>query len=274
MMISNPTIPTVSPTEFCAAIIKRELADNKENNLWMSYWGVMQRLIDRKNELSTAFQEMINAFGYQNSRNCINQEELYLLLTLEHIWFSYDHSPNEINTIREDHAELKSLHAQICKLSGQLAEALRKQDQIYEEKEFYRNEYLGLIDTIDLASESNSLYQFYIKPELKKLKGQFDLKYWPDCPDIVEAIGIHQSRQTLPSHSEYPDQVLNGRTTIFKDFVLTFDSGYRDNPCLPNDFKFSNKAMADIINVVFDLEPNVYATPEAVKNIRNRYKYY
>lgn len=273
MLISNPTIPKSNPTDFCADIINRELKQNKENNIWMSYWAVMQRLIDRKDELSTAFHEAIDAFGYQIGRNCLHHSELHLLHTLEHIWFSYDHSPNEIKATRHNYAELKSLHEQICTLSGQLAEALRKQDQIYEEKGFNREEYLGLMDTIELASENNGLYRMFLKPELKKLEGQYDLKYWPSCPDFVEAIGIHQSNQPSPTHSEYPDQVLSGRSSQYKDFVLTFDSGYQDNYCLPDDFKFSNKAMAEIINVVLDLEPDEYATPEAVKTIRNRYKY-
>ena len=59
MLISNPTIPKTNPTDFCAAIIKRELNENKEKNIWMSYWVVMQRLIDRKDELSNVFQEAI-----------------------------------------------------------------------------------------------------------------------------------------------------------------------------------------------------------------------
>ena len=272
-MLISPPIPKTNPTDYCAAVIKRELENNKENKLFMSYWGVMQRLIDRKEELSNAFQEAIDAFGYQEGRNCFYPEELHLLHTLEYIWFSSDHSTNEIKTTREDHSELKNLHERICKLSTQLAEALRKQDKIYEEQGFYREEYLRLIDTIDLASERNALYRIYLKPKLKKLEGQYDLNYWPSCPDFVEAIGIHQSKQPSPTHSKYPIQVLSGRSSRYKDYVITFDSGFRDNQSLPNDFKFTNKAMAEIINVVLDLEPEDYATPEAIKTIRNRYKH-
>jgi hypothetical protein len=41
------SLPKTSPTAFCKAFIKRELASFRQKDLYVSYWPVMGRIMDR-----------------------------------------------------------------------------------------------------------------------------------------------------------------------------------------------------------------------------------
>jgi len=265
------TLPRTSPIEFCKAFIARDLAENKEKNIWMSYWPVMARLIARASELEKAFNEIIENFGYTDKRNAYLPEHSYVWLTLEHIWMSIDYRRTDVSDTRDDFNELKALKEQIVGLSEELAEALSRQEDLYETSGFHREEYQSSYDLIAQASEGNGLYEMYLSPELEALHQQFDLKYWPSRSDIVLGISDFERRQAKPYHTELPESVINGRASDIKDFVLTFDSRFDGSNGLPAGFKFTNRALAEIINIVLDLQPDKLVSPEAVKLVRNRY---
>jgi hypothetical protein len=73
-----------------------------------------------------------------------------------------------------------------------------------------------------------------------------------------------------PTHSEYPEAVLKGRSSDIKDFVIAFDAAFDEQNGLPTGFRFSNNAMADIINVILDLPLEKLTTGEAIRVVRNR----
>ena len=57
-----------------------------------------------------------------------------------------------------------------------------------------------------------------------------------------------------------------------KDFVLSFDGHFDEQNDLKTGFRFSNNAVADIINVVLDLPVDKLATGDAVRTVRKRFK--
>ncbi|TOF65071.1 hypothetical protein CGJ18_24285, partial [Vibrio parahaemolyticus] len=58
------SLPEKSPTTFCTAFVKDELSDYRQKEIYMSSWSAMSRMIERANELSSAYDEIIKAFGY------------------------------------------------------------------------------------------------------------------------------------------------------------------------------------------------------------------
>ena len=60
------SLPKDNPVNFCKAFIQRELDDNKEKRIWMSYWPVMESMIERADELKLPFEELVNVFGYSD----------------------------------------------------------------------------------------------------------------------------------------------------------------------------------------------------------------
>lgn len=265
------TLPKTTPTAFCKAFIDRELKSYKSKPIWMSYWPVMERMIERSSELSIAFDELVGKFGYSDKYDGFPPSSSYIWLTLEHIWMSIDFSKGEIVQARSELKELNELQDDIVELSKRLAVALRRQNELYESSGFLKSDYQTVIDMVGQGSESNYLYESYVSDELRSLSGQYDLKYWPTRADIVESIALFEGIQPSPKHSEIPESVLSGRASDIKDFVLAFDCKFDEPNGLPSGFRFSNNALADIINVVLGLPPSKLATGDAVRVVRHRH---
>ncbi|MPW28273.1 hypothetical protein F9L16_04570 [Agarivorans sp. B2Z047] len=265
-------LPKSSPTVFCKLFLERELDSFKEVGIWGSYWQVMQRMIDRADELTTAFEELVDSFGYSDKFEGTPPTNSYIWLTLEHIWGSIDYRKDEVGKVRKDFNELSSVNEEIVDLSNQLAAALRRQRELYEYSGFNRESYQSVTDAIVLGSEGNYLFERHLAAKLRSLNGQYDSRYWPDRADVVEAICSFEALQPAPTHGEFSESVLSGRATDIKDFVIAFDGKFDAFNDLPDGFRFSNKAMADLINVVLDMSPDKLIIADAVRNVRNRYK--
>jgi len=266
------TLPKDNPTNFCKAFIQREIEDFKKKPMWMSYWSVMSRMIERADELKLPFEELIEEFGYSDKFEGIPPENSYIWLTLEHMWASADFNKADVSKIRDEYKELLLLQEDIVDLASRLSCKLRRQNELFEYSGFQRQEYQCIDDMIELASEENYLYKSHVSPKLNALAGQYDLKYWPSRADVVESIACFEEAQPEPHHSELPETVIDGREPNIKDFVLAFDRKFDDMNGLLSGFRFGNNAMADIINVVLDLPVDKLATGEAVRVVRNRFK--
>jgi hypothetical protein len=266
------TLPKNNPTHFCRAYIERELNDYQDNSIWMTYWPVMHRMIDRANELKQPFAELVDKFGYTDKFEGVPPSNTYIWLVLEHIWMSVDFDKSDVGKLRNEYKELLAIQSEIVDTTLKLASILRRQDEMYETSGFLRPDFQSIGDLFEQACDDNYLHQTHVLPKLRALLGQYDLKYWPCRADLVEAIGAFEELQPEPCHSEIPRDVIDGRSSTIKDFVLAFDKAFKNANSLPKDFKFSNNAMADIMNVVLDLPIDQLVTGEAVRIVRNRYK--
>lgn len=264
------TLPKDSPSNFCKAFIQRELNSYKEKRIWMSYWPTMESMIQRANELIQPFEELVGEFGYMDMMEQAPPNNSYLWLTLEHIWCSIDYSKKDVVQARVDLKELRELQQDIVNLALNLSGKLKRQSDLYEKSGFSKSDYQFIGDLLGLACKDNYLYQTHVSEKIEALTYQYDLKYWPDVSDLVAAIAEFEKEQPEPAHSQYPEQVINGRESDIKDFVLAFDSKFDEPNGLPKKFRFSNNAMADIINVVLDLPVAKLATGDAVRVVRNR----
>lgn len=266
-------LPTENPTVFCKAFIQRELDSYRnDGQLWKSYWPVMERMIDRADELALPFQELIDAFGYSDKFKGYPPCNGYVWLTLEHIWCSCDYSKKDVIEARENFKELRALKEEIVELASTLAEKLNRQSELYEASGFSKSQYQFFDDLIEQACVGNYLYKRHVSKKLKSLTYQYDLKYWPNRSDLVAAIASFEGMQSDPTHIQYPEHVINGRESDVKDFVLSFDGHFDKLNGLKTGFRFSHNAIADIINVVLDLPVDKLTTGEAVRVVRNRFK--
>tara|TARA_R110001583_G_scaffold85821_1_gene224853 strand:- start:6301 stop:7110 length:810 start_codon:yes stop_codon:yes gene_type:complete len=265
-------LPKNNPTTFCKAFIERELESYHENSIWMSYWPVMENMVNRSDELKIPFAELIQEFGYSDKFEGIYPENSYIWLVLEHIWCSINFSKQDVVEARNELKELKTIQEDIVELALQLSSKLRKQSELYEISGFQKHDYQSLTDLIEQASENNYLYHSNVSSKIKSLTGQYDLKYWPNRADLVEAIATFENIQPVPGHSAFPNKVIDGRESDLKDFVLSFDNKFSEFNDLPKNFRFTNNAMADIINIVLDLPAENLASGDAIRVIRNRFK--
>lgn len=272
-------LPKTSPTDFCKAFIERELLSFQGKGdtpivgtIYMSYWPVMTRMIKRASELTIPFTELIEAFDYSDYQEGYPPQNERIWLPLEHIWTSIDYRRIDVVQARDNLKELEYLHEEIINLSERLASAIERQTELYERSGFRRTGYQEATDLLNMGAEHNGHYRLYIKDSIQQLSREYDLKYWPNRSDMVRAIATFERMQSISEgHNELPEEVLEGRASDIKDFVIPFDAKFDEANGLPTGFRFSNKAMADIINVILDLAPEKMITADTVRTIRNRY---
>lgn len=257
------TLSKPCPLTICENFTRQELQSNKKSKIWMSCYPTMERLLDRSIEMKPVYKEICEQFGYR--AECQN---VPLWLTFEIIWSSGKESFKHKRIVKK---ELANLHESISMLAKELSDALYQQHELMETEGFSPDEYLDLVGTISLAGQNNGRYTGFIQEKLNQLNWEFDGKYWPKLWEIVSAIRSFQLSQSAPVQEYIPDEVMSGRESIIKDFVLTFDSRLRNCHQISNSFVFSNESLATIVNVVLDLTDSI-ATSEAVRVIRNRKK--
>lgn len=259
-------LPKNTPTEFCRAFIARELESYKEDKIWMSCWSTMERLIDRSNELELVFEEIVKCFGYSDKH-----ENSKLWLVLEHVWHSAEYSKDEIIQARINQKEISALNSEVVKLSEELAASLKKLDHLYKISGFIKPRHQTVVDIIEQGAKGNYHYETHVSEKIRSLECEYDYKYWPEISDVISSIALFESSLPLPEHLDIPSNVLNGRVSDIKDFVLAFDNAFYDSYDIPDTFRFSNNALSSIINVVLDLPVEKIVTGDSVRLVRNRY---
>ncbi|WP_420590809.1 hypothetical protein [Bacterioplanoides sp.] len=267
------TLPTSSATNFCKAFIERQLEEFKTEQIWMSSWDTMSRLIERSEEMTDAYEELIARFGFSDVRDPFaNQESKEAIwLILEHIWSGHDYSLESVNQAKAELKALRQIDHKVSELSQELSAALQEQEILYEQSGFSRANYQSIPALLELAGSNNPRYSGYVSKAIKPLSGQFDLRYWPDRSEMVSAIAEFEQSLDSPTHYIFTDEVLNGRESVAKDFVISFDKSFEMGNQLPDDFRFSNKAMAAILNVVLNIDAEHLCDDTNVRIIRHRY---
>ena len=253
---------------FCEELTKKHLTYNREHKIWMSWYPIMERILSRTTEMEIVYDELCASFGHS-----VTSTKPDIWLTLETIWSSgKTYNQESITHKREVQKKLIELHEKIPELAKQLSEALKLQNELLEKEGFSPDNYINIVDIMSLAGQNNGHYYGYLQEELEQLDTRYDLKYWPDVYEVVGAIAEHGSIEGLPVQRYIPKEVMRAsRAAVFKDYVLAVDSDIKNNRQITNNFNFSNKAMANIVNVVLDISEDQIATEDTIRNIRNRF---
>ncbi|WP_143704288.1 hypothetical protein [Citrobacter sp. L55] len=142
---------------------------------WPSTWPVVERLIERHDEMNSAYREIAS--------HSLTRQQFWV--PLEQIIHAASFGTDErFTALRDDYRELTALNDDISVISMQLAEMLERRSELCEYGHFQCDRMRKLTEFIDDAGEENGHYQFYVKPELQRLNG-LDLKYWPSIADII-----------------------------------------------------------------------------------------
>jgi len=251
----------------CEQFTRKELIYLKEKGIWGSWYPVMERLLNRSLEMGPVYEEICDKLD-SSSINSIP-----FRLTLEAIWASEKFfSPKTIARKKDAMKELVKLHEDIPLLAKNLCDALQHQRKLLEQEDFDPGAYLHTPELLSLASNDNGRYSSFIEEEIDKLDSLYDTRYWPSVDKLISAVGDFEASSSIPIQNHLPTGVMDGRVTILKDFVLSFEADLQDTHQIPDSFTFSTASMATIVNIVLDLPDEKIATPEAVRIIRKRRK--
>lgn len=260
-----------NPTDFCVFLLTRDLANLKSAEISTKYWPVIERILDRANELERPFKEIVEKYGYEDHAIHKTENSQIINLILQQLYFCSDYVTDAKIEAKEKARELGALNKEISKLATLLAGKLKRQGQLYCTSGITQQEHQFFDELIKSAGQKNPLYQSFVSEHFERLTAEFDQRYWPTRIDVLDAIVEFETKPINMSHDQFPDEVLNGRKANFKDFILSFDAAFTKTNCLPSTFRFSNEAMADIANVILEATESPL-TGEIVRLNRNRYK--
>lgn len=130
-------------------------------------------------------------------------------------------------------------------------------------------------DVIDAAYKDNWHYRTFLREPLERLAGQFDLKYWPQLSKVMLAVANDAEHAEIEATDPLTEAATLSSRPSTSDQVLAFLAyieecrGNHDG-ALPYDFQLSDRSMASLLNVVFDLPADKLLTAEYVKGRRQR----
>lgn len=264
------TLPTNTPTAFCKAYIQRDLQDFKDAPMNKSFWTTMERIIARADELQKPFDELINEYGFYD-RDHFSEDRHAVWLILELIYTSSEFAIEEIKELKEKTKQLDSVTDRITRLCNDLSLCYEEQNKLLNETGHQREDYQDVISALITAGSKMPLFNSYIHEKLTPLAGQFDQRYWPSKVQLIKTFEDYETKNSSYAHHYIPETVISSRPNVVKNFVLSFDGRFEDTSSqIPETFRFSNAALADILNVVLDIDIDHLYSAEAIKNERRK----
>lgn len=247
----------------CIAYLKADMDECIEKAIWGSLIPIMQRFIDRADEMAHVYGELYEKLPEHAWKQ--------MLLQLPHnarYWNS-----DSVSEIRDNYAELDELNEDISRFASILADKLERRDHLMNTSRFHCDRTYHILDFMDQAGEHNGHYRMFVKDELTKLR-TYDLKYWPELSDLLGVLA--NEHVEIEARDEATESIICTRKASLTDYFRGVFSEIGEKKTmnwpndLPNDFRLSDSALATIANVSLDLEPDEMIDALYVKQTRQR----
>lgn len=128
---------------------------------------------------------------------------------------------------------------------------------------------------IQQVGEKNSLYSGYVGDSISKLKGRYDLKYWPTIEDVIREISLDAEKADIYATDPLTEAATDSTRSSKADFLKAFLAFIRENSSsaycmLPLRFEISDKSIAEIMNSALNLRFDQLVDAQYVKRARQR----
>lgn len=220
--------------------------DYRAKKVWRSCCELIDRYLRRPVEMEEVYIEL--------GQKLTTRQQMYF-------WDAVIHSlpfnmPDKLKDIRPAREELNDINAAIVKTATKLSRLMRKRDEVAIKSGLHAKEDLHVVDWINRAADGNTRYDWHLKDSLVQLRGQYDYKYWPRPPEIVDAIAAFAEDAEVVPASRDVAEVLKSRKHSKRDTIRVIlnvlnDYKKQNNPDeyrLPADFRLSNQALATLLN--------------------------
>lgn len=250
----------------CEAHLKDQIRYNLEHRILPSEISVAERMLANGDALKRFYEEIYPALNYDG---ITWKHVLHCALYMGTFW-----TPEDISARRAGRKELEQLNDEISQRAGQLSELLDRRTKLYEQSGFRAETHYAIYEVIDAASKHNGHYQNYLKGPLQHLR-RFDLKYWPSIADCIRAIGTDAWRAEIEPDNRLTAAATRSSRPSKADSVRALLASIEDHRGdrlggIPTSFEFSNGALADLVNVLFELPPEELVGDEYIKTERHR----
>lgn len=266
MQMSTPSNTTTNSHAQPVSIIgwiESEKASLAAAGLWISKRNIMDRLLARSLELKTTFDELSDGMEPMQWRAYLD-----VVLFTAAFW-----NPDETQKMRDARRRLEEINDQIASRSKELATLLGERSTLCNDYSFNADNAYHVCDLIDRASGENGIYSLHLKPELDKLRSQYDLKYWPKPQDVVNEIGLDAEDSKVEAVMEITQKAIGSRKASLRDFVRAFFEAideqrgdtFRD---IPRGFNLTDESMAALFCCALDLSDDNLIDASYIKGVR------
>ncbi|MEM1154832.1 MAG: hypothetical protein AAGI44_11885 [Pseudomonadota bacterium] len=253
------------------SLLREIRANNIEKSIWPSENKVIGRLLDRPTEMRPIYEEIASKLNENQQRHLWDG-----LLSVAAFW-----NPEVSRELRDTKKKLLSINKEIVRTARTLSSLIKEREELCEASGVTAYEDYHPVHWLHRAGYKNYLYESYVKIEIEKIRGQFDLKYWPESYDVLSAIADFAEGHEVYENDSRTRTLLSSPKHSMADHLRVLlkmiedkkDSG-PPHYLLPSDFRLSDSAIATIINCSLDLAPEDLLTAEGIKrsrqNIRKR----
>lgn len=259
---------TNNARRICEAHLKDQIRYDLEHKILPSEISVAKRMLASGAALQRFYGEIFPALNYDG---ITWKHALHCALYVGTFWTLED-----IGERRAGRKKLEQLNEEISQTASQLSDLLDRRAKLYEQSGFGAETHYAIYDVIDAASEDNGHYQNYLKGPLHQLR-RFDLKYWPSLADCIRVIGTDALHAEVAPESRVTAAATRSSRPSKADSVRALLASFEDHRGegpgdIPTTFEFSNGAMADLVNVLFELPTEELVSDEYIKTERHRMK--
>jgi hypothetical protein len=258
---------SITARDTCEDILRKGIHYNILHKILPSENAVAERLLDRGDELAEAYQEVYDKL---HCRPHALHQFMGMLLSVQAFW-----SPDKIAQARSDRAALVEINQKIERHARALAELMEERSRLHNTSGFSSRTMYHIRDVIDVANVNNGHYQTFLRESLEQLAGQYDLKYWPELSKVMMAIADDAEHAELEATDPLTEAATLSNRPSTSDSVMAFLAYIEDcrgnhDGALPRDFQLSDRSMASLLNVVFDLQVDKLLTAEYIKGRRQK----
>lgn len=258
---------SIDPQQVCEGILLAEKQYNIEHGILSNENAVVDLLLARGVELVDPYKELYDKLHkYPGALISF----ISMLLGTVASW-----SPDKIAKARSGRERLTAVNQQIANKAAELAHLLDERTQLHNHSSFYSDTHYHVCKVIEEAARGNYFFSHYVQTELKSLRGQFDLKYWPAMSDFVRVLATDAER----ARTEAADPLTAAATATSRssraDFCRALFAAIEENSAenygfLPRGFKLTDNTYASLVNCVLNLGPEDLMDGAYVKRLRQR----
>ena len=257
--------PSQIAKDACEKILIDDRRYNFEHNIWPSQVVVVDRLLSRSNELLKPYQELHRKL-HRHPRALLAFFDV--LLGAAALW-----NPEKIALARAARAKLIATNGEIALKAAELEQLLRQRERLHDTSGFSSGTHYHVVELIEAAAQDNYLFRSHVQEPLCALRFQFDLKYWPGLPEVMQALARDAQAAATNASDPVTAAATAGRRASLVDFFKAFFAGIEENGIsrggfLPSDINFTDATFAALVNCALDLTPEESVDGPYVKRLR------
>lgn len=253
-------------TEECEAILVASRNYNIENNIWPTDIITINYLLTQSAAMKNSYDELLVLSAQQR------EQFLDQLVSTISFWL-----PDNAIEMRASRNQLIDVNKKISVLAKELADLLEERSDLENHHPFTSNTHYHIANVIKESSRDNYYFRSFLAKPLGVLAGQFDLKYWPSLPEVINEIADDAESAEIYATDTRTEAATSSNRSSKADFVraiLSMVDDLKSTPSLyfPRSFSLSDSSLADIVNVCLKLSAEELVDSAYVKNLRHREK--